>query len=132
MLEGAFYGVAFSLMFTVAVTAITRARCPYGLAARTLLSIAGVALACWVVGGLLGMTLATISPEMYRQTFIPRPGSPGTSAVLSDTGALLAYAWVGGSIWGGLIGGLAAVVVALTWFHHHWRQLQDRAATTDN
>jgi hypothetical protein len=111
--EGLLFGVFFSLVFTTATGIITGAACPYGLALKHLLGILAGAYFCWALGGLAGMTLASISPEFYRSTFIGVP---------AQRGPMLGYAWVGGSIWGAELGGLASVILGLVVLRANWRR----------
>lgn len=115
--EGLVFGVLFSLVFTTGVGIVTRAGCSYGFAARHLLGIMAGALLCWALGGLAAMGLATLSPEFYRRAFIGVP---------TETGPMLAYAWVGGSIWGLELGGLVSVVLGLVVLRGNWRRMTNR------
>jgi hypothetical protein len=110
--EGLLFGVALSLIFVVVVGVSSRARCPLRISSRYLAAIAATALACWAIGGLLAIGLATLSPEFYRHAFRGVPDDPS---------ALLRYAWVGGSITGLQWGGFAAVVLASVLFTARWR-----------
>jgi hypothetical protein len=58
------------------------------------------------------MGLATLSPEFYRHAFIGVP---------TDHGAMIRYAWVGGSIWGAEFGGFVSLVVGLVVLRANWR-----------
>jgi hypothetical protein len=111
--EGLCFGVFFSLLFTAAAGLITRASCGYAFALRHLLGISAGALLCWGIGGVAGMGLAALSPEFYRRTF---RGAP------EESGARLAHAWVGGSIWGLEMGGLVCVVLGLVVLRASWRR----------
>ena len=113
--EGLFYGIAFSVIFTVVVGRVTRGQCPFAFAFRHLISVVAVIYGCWVVGGLSAMGLASLSGEFYRLTF---PGVP------EDFGEMLRYAWVGGSIWGALAGGLLSLVIGSFVFTENWRRSQ--------
>ena len=117
--EGLSFGVAFSLMFTVGAGFITKVRCPFGLGLKYLLGIIAGALVCWVLGGLAGMGLASLSPEFCRASFIGVPAEPGP---------MLRYAWVEGSIRGLEIGGFAAVVLGLVLLWSTWRRIKTRTA----
>ncbi len=75
--EGLIYGVMFSLIFTLVVGLVSRARCPFTLAFRHLLAIFIAVYACWAAGGLVGMGLASLSPEFYRSTFFGVPDGFG-------------------------------------------------------
>ncbi len=59
------------------------------------------------------MGLATLSPDFYRSTF---------TGVPSEFGAMLKYAWVGGSIWGVIFGAVLSVVIACTMAAADWRR----------
>jgi hypothetical protein len=112
--EGLIYGIMFSLVFTLVVGVVSRARCSYSFALPHLLAIVVAIYCCWAVGGLIAMGLATLSPEFYRNTFV---GVPDTYW------AMMRYAWVGGSIWGALFGGLLSVVLGSILFAVRWRRL---------
>jgi hypothetical protein len=109
--EGLLFGVLFSLIFTTGIGIITRASCRYRFAVRHVIVIVGGALVGWILGGLAAMGLASLSPEFYRKTF---------SGVPEETGPMLCYAWVGGSIWGIELGGLVSVVLGLVIFRSNW------------
>ena len=119
ILEGIVFGLLFSVMFTAVVGIVSRARCPYWLGLSYIVLVAVAALGCWAIGGLIGMGLATLSPEFYRHAF---------RGVPEDFGEMLRYAWVGGSIWGIQFGGFAFLVVGSVLFRAKWRQIQDEAA----
>jgi hypothetical protein len=111
--EGLLFGVFFSLLFTFATGPITGAACPYGFALRHQLGILAGAYACRALGGSAGVGLASLSPEFYRRTFFGVP---------LERGSLLRYAWVGGSIWGAELGGLASVILGLVVLRSNWRR----------
>jgi hypothetical protein len=111
--EGLLFGIFFSLLFTVATGIITNAACSFGFAFRHLLGILAGAYLCWALGGLAALGLATLSPEFYRRAFFGVP---------EEFGAMLRYAWVGGSIWGAELGGLVSVVVGLVILRANWRR----------
>lgn len=109
--EGILFGIFFSLVFTAGVGIITRASCPFGFALRHLLIVVAGALACWLIGGIVAMGLASLSPEFFRRSFrgVPEEFQP-----------MLAYAWVGGSICGVQLGGLVSVVLAVVILRGNW------------
>lgn len=115
--EGLLFGVFFSLVFTVGVGIITGASCSYRFAAGHLLGVVAGALCCWLIGGVAAMGLASLSPEFYRRAF---------RGVPDEWGAMLAYAWVGGSIWGVQLGGLMAVVLGLVVLRGRWRRARGK------
>ena len=118
MFEGFCFGLFFTLLFTVGTGIITGASCSYGFACKHLLGVLAGAYVTWAIGGLAGMGLAALSPEFYSRTFIGVPQN------LSER---LAYAWVGGSIWGVEFGGLVPVVLGLVVMRANWRRLQQAA-----
>jgi len=111
ILEGIIFGVIFSLLFTVATGLITLASCSFGFAFRHMLWILLGVFGCWVVGGLLAMGLATLSPKLYRGLFIGVP---------REFGPMLGYAWVGGSIVGAQLGGFVSVLMGLVILRANW------------
>lgn len=113
MLEGLVCGILLSLIFTSVVGFVSKATCPYSVGVRYILGILGAALVCWVAGGLFAMGLAMLSPKFYRTAFISVP---------QDTGEMLKYAWVGGSITGLQLGGFACVLLASFVFRAKWHR----------
>jgi hypothetical protein len=105
--------VFFSLLFTVVVGVVTGASCSFGFALKHLLGILGGAYICWAFGGLAAIGLAALSPPFYRRAFIGVP---------QEFGAMLRYAWVGGSIWGAEFGGFFSLVVGLVLLRANWRR----------
>lgn len=119
MFEGLLFGIFFSLLFTVATGIITGSACSFGFAFKHLVSVLGGVYICWTFGGLAGVGLASLSPEFYQRTFFGVPAEPG---------AMLRYAWVGGSIWGAELGGFVSVVVGLVVLRANWRRDRGNAA----
>ena len=111
--EGLLFGLFLALVFTVVVGVVSKARCSYGFAVVTLLLVAVAALVCWAVGGLIGMGLATLSPEFFRHAFIGVP---------QEFGEMLHYAWVGGSILGIQFGGFVLTVLGSFLFYARWQR----------
>ncbi len=111
--EGLICGLVLSTVFATVVGLVSKAECSYRLGVRYIGFLLALALACWCVGGLLGMLLASVSPEFYGRTFIGVP---------DDLGPRICYAWVGGSIWGVQFGGTAALVVVCVLFRAAWRR----------
>ncbi len=116
--EGLLYGLLFSVVFTLVVGLVSRARCSFKLAFRHMFVIVLAIYCCWAAGGLIAMGLATLSPEFYRNAFIGVP---------DDFAPMLRYAWVGGSIWGAMFGGLLAVMIGSVLFAVRWRRVQHEA-----
>jgi hypothetical protein len=111
--EGLLFGVGFALLFAAVVGIMTRAACPFGFGLKHLLGIVGAVYACWILGGLLAVGLAALSPEFYHHAF---------RGVPEDRAGMLRYAWVGGSILGAQLGGLVSVILGLVVFRANWRR----------
>jgi len=114
ILEGLLYGVIFALIFTTGFGIVTKGQAPYSFALNQLLKIIAIVFACWTIGGLLAMLLATLSSNFYKGHF---PLAP------SDQTELLKFAWVGGSIWGGMIGGLLSSVLGVVVTKNSWAKV---------
>lgn len=111
ILEGLFHGVLFALIFTTGFGLITKGQADYIFAFKHILRIAIIVMGCWTIGGLLALLLVSLSPEFYRSHF---PWTP-TEAI-----AQMKYAWVGGSIWGEIIGGLMGSLIGLVSVKNNW------------
>lgn len=102
--EGLLYGMLFAIVFVITFITITKASAPFTYIIKQLLKLMGIIYMCWVIGGILAVALAAISPEFYRSTF---------QLVPNQFDAMLGYAWVGGSIWGAIFGSLVGVVLGI-------------------
>lgn len=111
--QGLMFGIVFSLIFTTVVGFVSKAACPFGFAFLHQLVIILVAIACWVLGGLIAIGLALLSPEFFQNTFRGVPG---------EFNPMLSFAWVGGSSMGAIWGGLAFVILGSLIFRGNWRQ----------
>ena len=111
--EGLLFGLFFTLIFTIGAGIITGVSCTWLFAFKHLAGVAGGACIFWVLGGVAAMALATISPEFYRATFFGVPDGRGD---------MLAYAWVGGSIWGVELGAFVCVIIGLVVLRANWRR----------
>ena len=69
---------------------------------------------CWTIGGLLAMSLASLSPDFYKSHFI---------AVPTEKIEMLKYAWVGGSIWGCTSGGLLGAFLGIVIIKNSWKTI---------
>ena len=118
---GLIYGLLFSFVFTLVVGKVSKAQCTYAFALRQLLTIIAGVYCCWVVGGLIAIGLAALSPEFFQRTFIRVP---------EQHGDILRYAWVGGSISGAMAGGVLALVIGSILFAVRWRQVQHMEVKT--
>jgi hypothetical protein len=110
--EGALFGTALSLVYTVAVIIASKWACDYRTGARYLLLLFAFVLGFWALGGLIGMGLSALSPEFYRRTFAGVPEDPKLRT---------AYAWVGGSIWGIEIGAVCTIILGSLLFRLRWK-----------
>jgi hypothetical protein len=115
--EGLLFGLFFSTVFAAATGIITRAACSFRFCVRHLLGIVAAIAVCWFLGGLAGVGLAALSRDFFEMTF--HYGS-GVGAV-----NLLRFAWVGGSIWGAELGGLASLIVGIVVLRAHWHRIEE-------
>lgn len=116
--EGVLFGLFFGLIVTMVIAIVSRIRCPLAFALEHLSWILFAVCLCWALGGLISVGLATLSGEWYRQAFREVP---------PESGAMLRYAWVGGSIWGEIWGGLVCVIVGSAVFPARWRRRKTAA-----
>lgn len=110
--EGLIYGVIFSLIFTTGFGIITEGKGTFKFALKQLSKIILIVLSCWAIGGILAMLLASLSPEFYNSHFYDVP---------KEKTEILKYAWVGGSIWGGMIGGLMSAIFGIVVVKNNWK-----------
>jgi hypothetical protein len=113
ILEGFVIGIFLSFILTLAIGLITRASCTYGHALRWLAGVVVAVFRLWMIGGIVAVVWAAVSPGSYRNTFIREP---------LNFWQTVRFAWVGGTIWGAYLGGLLAVGVGLVLFHVRWRR----------
>jgi hypothetical protein len=116
-MEGVALGAILGVILAVIVGYVSKARCSYKTVVKYIGWIFGGAVVCWIIGGLLGIGLASLSPEFFSHTFIGVP---------PDSGGRLAYAWVGGSINGATLGAFASTILAGIAFRGEWRSAQDK------
>ena len=114
ILEGLLYGILFSLIFTITFGLVTKGQGTYNFAFKQLIKLMSIVLICWVLGGLFASFLVTLSPGFYRAHF---PMTP------FDKTEMIKFAWVGGSIWGAVIGGLLSAVIGIVIIKDNWRQV---------
>lgn len=112
--EGLIYGVIFSVIFTTGFGIITKGLATFIFAFRILLKITAVVLLCWIVGGLIATLLASMSPDFYRSHF---PLTP------TDQSEMIKFAWVGGSIWGGMIGAFLCTFMSVILMKNSWSKV---------
>ena len=111
--EGLIYGTIFAILFCAAVGITTKAQANYRFVLRQLAKITGVVYICWILGGLFAVGLATLSPDYYRETVRQVP---------FDFQQMVAYAWVGGSILGGLFGGPLGLTFGILGVWTGWKK----------
>lgn len=110
--EGLIYGVIFSIIFTTGFCLITKNKATYNFAFRQLIKITLFVLSCWTIGGILAVLLSLLSPEFYKSHFY---------AVPTEKIEMVKYAWVGGSIYGGMIGGFFGAIFGVVLIKDNWK-----------
>jgi prolipoprotein diacylglyceryltransferase len=123
ILEGLTYGIFFSIVFTTGFGIITRGQSTFGFALEQLLKVIFIVYSCWTIGGLVAMFLATLSPDFYRSHF---PLTP------TDKSEMIKFAWVGGSIWGGMTGGLLSAILGIVVTKNSWTKKYQTHTTEKN
>ena len=111
--EGLLFGLILALVFTIVVGIVSKVRCSYRFGAAVVVFVTIAALICWVVGGLIAMGLATLSPEFYRHHYDVFP---------NNFPEMLDFAWVVGSIWGIKFGGFALTILGSFLFYAKWKR----------
>lgn len=110
-LEGVFYSLIFSVIFTISFEIFTKNKGTYKNAINYLLRLFLIVFICWVIGGILAVTLSLISPEFYRNTFLMVP---------DENFEMFKYAFVGGGIWGEILGGIIGLALVLLKIKDEW------------
>lgn len=105
--EGLLYGFIFAVVYTTVASLKIEAPVKNIELFKFFITLGTAVLVFWFSGGIIAVLLAYLGPEFYRNAFI---------AVPKETEAMLRYAWVGGSIWGGLLGGVLSLVVGVSIF----------------
>ncbi len=113
LLESTVVGLIFTLIFGVTYAASTGARCPVRPVIRIVATAVGIAFALWIVGGVLGLLWATLSPSSFRAA-IP--------IIPDDLTDLHGWGWVGGSIIGAYVGGVLTIFGSPIVLHFYWRR----------
>lgn len=105
--EGLLYGFIFAIVYATVASFKIVGSVKNIILFKFFISLGATILVFWAVGGIIAILLAYFGPEFYQSTFVAAP---------KETEAMLRYAWVGGSIWGGLLGGLLSLVVGASIF----------------
>ena len=114
ILEGVVFAIALSAVYATTLAILTQGTCTYSAGVRWLALIVCAVYIFWLLGGCCAVALAALRPLFYQRLFI--------NAATADYKQILAFAWVGGSIWGAYIGGPLSVVAGLTFFPLYWRR----------
>jgi len=101
--EGIVYGGIFSFFFTIYVAWKNHRKLGYEHFRSVFTRVIIIVLVCWLIGGVVGVVIFRQFPDF----------GPIFDIVLTygETYTRERFGWVGGSIWGGMIGG----VLALGW-----------------
>jgi hypothetical protein len=111
--EGIIYGLIFSFIFTIGFASITKMKADWQFVKKQLKNIVFVIYGCWIIGGIMAITLAFLFPEDYDRIIYSVP---------KEILPRIRYAWVGGSIWGGMIGGIISVIWGLINTNKEWKK----------
>lgn len=113
--EGLIYGIIFACFYTTAFALITKAQATYTFAFKQLLFIVLFIFSTWIIGGLIAIFISCLSPDFYKAQF---PMTP-----VGSSEEMIKFAWVGGSIWGAMFGGLLAMVLGIIRLKNSWTKL---------
>lgn len=111
IVEGLIYGLLFALLFIVIVYFILKLDLSYRFFLKYFFKIIVLIYSCWLLGGLIGIGLAALSPEFFQEFFYLVP---------EDNILISGYAWVGGSITGAMLGGIFGLVIAIVRLRKEW------------
>lgn len=105
IVEGLIYGLILVVVLGIvmnrnAASEINLARSLSHTARVALFAIIG-----YIIGGAAGMGIAKLSPDFFSSTF---KGVPALGE------GMMAYAWVGGAIWGLIFGGIVGLVISIS------------------
>ncbi|MEQ8789689.1 MAG: hypothetical protein RIC55_25565 [Pirellulaceae bacterium] len=100
VLEGICYGLVYAIIFVVLIAAVSRRRCHFHTAVRYARHTFSLALGFWLLGGTIAVGFAWLLPHLCDPRFF------GNQIAWP---AIARYAWVRGSIWGEIYGGLTSV-----------------------
>lgn len=114
--EGTIYGIFFSIVFTTGFGLITKGKASLSFALKILIQVLFFIMSCWFIGGAIATLLALLSPDFYHSHFYFPP---------KESSDLLRFAWVGGSIWGGIIGAVLGCILSLVWTKNTWNKNSD-------
>jgi len=110
--EGIIYGLIFGFIFTIRFATITKKKADWKFTKKQLKKIIFVIYGCWIIGGIIAIILAFVFPEDYDLIIHSVPKEKFSRA---------GYAWVGGSILGGMIGGIISVIWGLINTNQAWK-----------
>jgi len=122
MLEGSVYGFAYSICFIVLISVFSERMCRYKVALKYAFATLGLAFVWWIIGGIVAIILVVIFPDLRYSSYFG----------FHHSGAnLIRYAWVRGSIWGIVDGGLLSVFLTngCYWLRHQRGRKMRRPAT---
>ena len=111
--EGLIYGLIFSLIYTTGFAIITKKKGDWKFIKKLLKKLIPIIYGCWLSGGIIALLLSLVFPDEYGHLI---------RAVPKETIPKIKYAWVGGSIWGGIIGGIISLIYGLIITHKEWRK----------
>lgn len=113
--EGLGYGIVFSCIFTIGFAWITKMKADWGFTIQQLKKIVLIIYGGWFLGGSLTMLFTLVFPATFEAYLI---------YILSTKKlALVRFAWVGGSVWGGMIGGVIALIWGLINTKKEWKDI---------
>jgi hypothetical protein len=123
LLESTAFGLLLAIVVAIVYLASTRCRLPIRGVIGPLSTGVAICLTCWLLGGLSGAVWAGNSPETFRELFI---------LVASTPAERFRWGFVGGSINGAYLGGIASIVTVAVGIHLRWRRLMARVVRSES
>lgn len=111
--EGLIFGLILGIIFTAGFAIITKLNADWRFARRPLNKMIFVIYGCWIVGGMVAIILALAFPEELDRKVYLAP---------KETMPRIRFYWVGGSIWGGIAGGIISVIYGLIMTNQEWEK----------
>ncbi len=110
--EGFIYGFIFSIIYTIGFAIITKRKADWNFVKRQLTKMVKLIYLCWIIGGVIAIFLSVVFSDDYQRLI---------RGVPIESIQRIRYAWVGGSIWGALIGGIISLIWGLFNTYRDWK-----------
>ncbi|MEM6965568.1 MAG: hypothetical protein AAF573_12425 [Bacteroidota bacterium] len=114
-LRGALYGFIFSSIYAVMIAIITKSEAKVNFVFKQVKWFIPIVYACWLLGGLLFLGINYTKPLLLDSNYY-------MLIQIVDPQLRLEYIWVLGSIKGGTVGGLGAILFGIIRLNNAWQK----------